>query len=121
MKNFTDLTGKKAIVTGAAQGLCHGMAEGLMEAGAEVCIIDINPKTPEVAKEFCDRGFTCHSVIANLGDAESILKNGFEDAVKSLGRNIWISSPTAGCAYRIAIRWNSAACQDSAVRLNIST
>lgn len=55
MKNFTDLTGKKAIVTGAAQGLCHGMAEGLMEAGAEVCIIDINPKTPEVAKEFCDR------------------------------------------------------------------
>ena len=74
MKNFTDLTGKKAIVTGAAQGLCHGMAEGLMEAGAEVCIIDINPKTPEVAKEFCDRGFTCHSVIANLGDAES-LKN----------------------------------------------
>ena len=28
MKNFTDLTGKKAIVTGAAQGLCHGMADG---------------------------------------------------------------------------------------------
>lgn len=50
MKNFTDLTGKKAIVTGAAQGLCHGMAEGLMEAGAEVCIIDINPKTPEVGE-----------------------------------------------------------------------
>ena len=38
-KNFTDLTGKKAIVTGAAQGLNYGAAEGLMEAGAEVCIM----------------------------------------------------------------------------------
>lgn len=35
--NLNDLTGKKAIVTGAAQGLSYGMAEGLMEAGAEVC------------------------------------------------------------------------------------
>lgn len=44
MKNYTDLTGKNAIVTGAAQGLSLGMAEGLMEAGAKVCIIDVNPK-----------------------------------------------------------------------------
>lgn len=75
-----------------------------MEAGAEVCIIDINPKTPEVAKEFCDRGFTCHSVIANLGDAES-LKNGFEDAVKSLA-DIWILLSTV-LAYRNAIHRRS--------------
>ena len=47
---LNDLTGKKAIVTGAAQGLSCGMAEGLMEAGAEVCIMDINPKAPEVAE-----------------------------------------------------------------------
>ena len=51
MKNYTDLTGKNAIVTGAAQGLSLGMAEGLMEAGAKVCIIDVNPKAEEVAKE----------------------------------------------------------------------
>ena len=31
--NYNDLTGKKAIVTGAAQGLSRAMAEGLMEAG----------------------------------------------------------------------------------------
>ena len=35
MKNFTDLTGRKAIVTGGTRGLGYGMAEGLMEAGAE--------------------------------------------------------------------------------------
>ena len=56
MKNYTDLTGKKAIVTGAAQGLSLGMAEGLMEAGAKVCIIDVNPKAEEVAKEKCAQG-----------------------------------------------------------------
>ena len=44
VKNFTDLTGRKAIVTGAAQGLSRGMAEGLMEAGAEVAIIDLNQR-----------------------------------------------------------------------------
>ena len=36
---LNDLTGKTAIVTGTAQGLSCGMAEGLMEAGAKVCII----------------------------------------------------------------------------------
>ena len=47
---LNDLTGKTAIVTGAAQGLSCGMAEGLMEAGAKVCIMDINPKAEETAK-----------------------------------------------------------------------
>lgn len=41
---YLDLTGKGAIVTGAAGGLCLGMAEGLWEAGASVCIIDIKPR-----------------------------------------------------------------------------
>ena len=55
VKNFTDLTGRKAIVTGAAQGLSRGMAEGLMEAGAEVAIIDLNPKVMEVAAEYVEK------------------------------------------------------------------
>lgn len=52
---LNDLTGKTAIVTGAAQGLSCGMAEGLMEAGAKVCIMDINPKAEETAKQFVEK------------------------------------------------------------------
>ena len=39
--NLFDLTGKKAIVTGASGGLGRGIAEGLHQVGAEVVIIDI--------------------------------------------------------------------------------
>ena len=81
MGSLYDITGRKAIVTGAAQGLAHGMAEGLMEQGAEVTIIDISPKTKEVAQEFTDRGFKCHGVIANLGDMEK-LEAAFRESVR---------------------------------------
>ena len=52
MKNFTDLTGRKAIVTGGTRGLGYGMAEGLMEAGAEVVIVGSSAKAEAVADEF---------------------------------------------------------------------
>ena len=42
--NLFDLTGRKAIVTGGTRGLGHGMAEGLMEAGAEVVIFGSSEK-----------------------------------------------------------------------------
>ena len=84
MKNMFDLTGKKAIVTGAAQGLAHGMAEGLMEAGAEVTIIDLSARIGEVAQAFCDKGFKCHGVQADLGNTEQREK-AFNDAVAAMG------------------------------------
>ena len=97
--NMFDLTGKKAIVTGAAQGLSRGMAEGLMEAGAEVCIIDINPKAESVAKEYCDKGFKCHCVLGNLGDGAS-RQESFEKAVAALGDHLDIIINSAGVQRR---------------------
>ncbi len=94
-----DLTGKKAIVTGAAQGLSRGMAEGLMEAGAEVCIIDINPKAEAVAEEYCKKGFRCHAVLGNLGDAVS-RQESFEKAVAALGDHLDIIVNSAGVQKR---------------------
>ncbi|RLE09814.1 short-chain dehydrogenase [Candidatus Aerophobetes bacterium] len=42
VKNLFDLTGEKAIVTGAAQGLGEQMAIALAEAGADVAVVDKN-------------------------------------------------------------------------------
>ena len=44
MTNLFDLTGSRAIVTGGTRGLGHGMAEGLMEAGASVVIFGSSDK-----------------------------------------------------------------------------
>ena len=94
-----DLTGRKAIVTGAAQGLAHGVAEGLMEAGAEVVIIDISAHTEQAAQEFCDRGFKAHAVRADLGNREQ-LKNAFNKALELLGGRLDILVPAAGVQKR---------------------
>lgn len=100
-KNFTDLTGKTAIVTGGAQGLSKGMAEGLMEAGARVCIIDINPRTEAVAQELTAQGYDCCGVIADLGNGES-LQAGFQEAVEKLGGHLDILVNGAGVQKRHA-------------------
>ncbi len=84
MNSLFTITGKKAIVTGAAQGLAHGMAEGLMESGVEVTIIDISPKTKDVAQEFVSRGFQCHGIIADLGDLQA-LESAFKESVNLMG------------------------------------
>lgn len=82
-----DIEGKKAIVTGGTRGLGYGMAEGLMEAGAEVVIVGTSEKVYDVAKEFQGRGFKCHGVQADLGKRESVFKC-FDDSLAALGGDL---------------------------------
>ena len=44
-KEKFSVAGKKCIVTGAAQGLSRGMAEGLLENGAEVVLMTFRQKS----------------------------------------------------------------------------
>lgn len=39
-----------------------------MEAGAAVCIMDINPVAEETAKEYRKKGYACYAVITDLGN-----------------------------------------------------
>ena len=80
MKLF-DLTGRKAIVTGGTRGLGYGMAEGLMEAGAEVMIVGSTDKAKEVAADFAAKGFACQGIKIDLGNREEV-KTGFAQAVE---------------------------------------
>ncbi len=79
-----DLTGRKAIVTGGTRGLGHGIAEGLMEAGANVVIFGSNDKVKDVAADFREKGFSCEGIAVDLADGEAREK-AFYEAVKSLG------------------------------------
>ena len=43
MVQATDMSGKAALVTGAASGLGRATALALAQAGADLCIVDVNP------------------------------------------------------------------------------
>ena len=82
--NLFDLTGKKAIVTGAGSGLGNSIAIGLAEAGAEVAIIDLMPDVAEVAARMSEGGKKFYGVRANLMD-RSDLPRAFDECVRLLG------------------------------------
>lgn len=66
-KEKFSVAGKKCIVTGAAQGLSRGMAEGLLENGAEVVLMDLQAeKLQAVADEYCKMGYKAHAVAGDL-------------------------------------------------------
>ena len=46
-----DLTGKVAVITGAASGIFQGVAKGYGEAGADIAIADVNMKGAEETKK----------------------------------------------------------------------
>ncbi|NLJ98041.1 MAG: SDR family oxidoreductase [Tissierellia bacterium] len=82
--NLFDLTGRKAIVTGGTRGLGHGIAEGLMEGGAEVVIFGSNDKVKDVAADFSSKGFKCEGIAVDLANREA-RKKAFYEAVEILG------------------------------------
>ena len=45
-----DLSGRTAVVTGGANGLCYEIAKAYYAAGADVCIVDVAPNIAEAAK-----------------------------------------------------------------------
>ena len=98
MKLF-DLTGRKAIVTGATRGLGRGMAEGLMEAGCEVVVVGSSDTALKVAQEFAERGFRCHGIAIDLAD-RARREEGFAQAVELLGGHLDILVNGAGIQRR---------------------
>ena len=98
MKLF-DLTGRKAIVTGATRGLGRGMAEGLMEAGCEVVVVGSSASALSVAEEFRSKGFACHGLAVDLSEREQ-RRAGFAQAVELLGGHLDILVNGAGVQRR---------------------
>lgn len=70
-----DLTGKKALVTGGSRGLGLGMAEGLLEAGAEVIITGVSKKVLTAAADLKEKGYQVSGIRFDLSNREEIKKS----------------------------------------------
>ncbi|WP_233629933.1 SDR family NAD(P)-dependent oxidoreductase [Amycolatopsis sp. WAC 04197] len=83
-----DLSGRKALVTGGAQGLGAGMAEALAQAGASVVIGDVQEDLGRATADKLDAGFVrldvtdeqsweqaVDAVIGELGELDIVVNN----------------------------------------------
>ncbi|MEO6722641.1 MAG: gluconate 5-dehydrogenase [Ferruginibacter sp.] len=71
-----DLTGKRALITGATHGLGMAMAMGLAKAGAEIIINGQRQESLDTAiAEYDAHGIKAHGYIFNVSDEQSVEKN----------------------------------------------
>lgn len=97
-KQFS-VEGKRCIVTGGAQGLSRGMAEGLLENGAKVVLMDVqDEKLKKVVEEYRQNGYEAYGVVGNLSDRADIDRM-FDEAMNILG-GLDVLIPAAGIQRR---------------------
>jgi len=94
-----DLTGKKAVVVGGAGDLGLGMLEGLLEAGAECVVIDIDQKLEAVCEGYNNKGHKANPVHADISDREQV-KSSYDKAMELLGNTLDIMVNAAGIQIR---------------------
>lgn len=93
-----DLTGRTAMVTGAARGLGRSFAVGLAEAGADLVLVDLPGAegVTETAAEVEALGRRCRTYGQDLADIEALA--GFVDAVRAETGPLHILVNNAGTA-----------------------
>ncbi len=94
-----DIKARKAIVTGGTRGLGQGMAEALLEAGAEVAIIGTSDRALAVAGEYRDKGLACHGLVVDLTNAGQ-RQAAFDEARALFGDQLDILVNSAGIQRR---------------------
>lgn len=100
IKDYFNVEGKKCIVTGGAQGLSRGMAEGLLENGAEVVLMDRQEdKLKKVVDEYTKKGYKAYAVVGDLSKKEEIDRM-FDEAMEFLGDELNVLIPAAGIQRR---------------------
>ncbi len=97
--NLFDVSGKKVIFTGATGGLGQSMAEGLLEAGAEVVLVGASGRCRTLAEEYRTRGWKAHGLPCDLASTEEI-RDCFGKALDLLGGEIDVLVNAAGIQRR---------------------
>ena len=92
-----DITGSRAIVTGGTRGLGHGVAEGLLEAGARVVIFGTSAKVYKVAEDFRAKALTAKGLLSMSQIVRTALRASTRRLKCSAGL-ISLSTPQASSA-----------------------
>lgn len=85
MENLFDLKGRRALVTGSAQGIGNLLAEGLAAHGASIVINDITQERAEQAAEkLAAKGYGVEAVAFDVTDKAAV-EAGIEKIEKEIG------------------------------------
>ena len=98
LSNFS-LEGRKAIVTGSAQGMGRSIAEALHAAGATVALIDYSVSVRETALAIDAEGKTALPFVADLSDRSQIDRV-FGEVMEAFGGRLDILVNNAGITRR---------------------
>lgn len=97
-----DLTGKRALITGATHGLGMSMAVGLANAGAQIIVNDIDQQKLDAAiSSYAQQGIKCFGYVFDVTDEVAVI-NGVKKIEKEVGP-IDILINNAGIIKRIPV------------------
>ena len=112
------LTGKLAIVTGAAQGIGKGVALEYAKNGADIAILDISAdRLAETAKEIEALGRKCYQGVGDVSN-EEVVKGFVEDVTAEFGK-IDVLTHCAGILRSCAIIDQDVKDWDTVVAVNL--
>jgi NAD(P)-dependent dehydrogenase (short-subunit alcohol dehydrogenase family) len=116
-----DLTGKRALVTGASRGIGRGIAVAYAAAGADVAILARNADLlSEVAGEISAMGRSCHVVVADILDGDST-RSAVSGAIQSLGGLDILVNNAGGNSFSTPVAQMRMSGWEKTMRLNLDS
>ena len=112
--------GKKVLLTGGTRGLGRSIAEGFLQAGAEVVITGTSEKVFEAAKKLAEAaGGKAHGVIVDLEDAGQI-PGAYQKALDALDGRLDVLVNCADIQHRCPAAEFPLEMWDRIIRVNLS-
>ncbi len=112
MTNKIDLNGKRAVVTGGAQGIGYAVAERYLESGASVSLWDFDKALMEKAVEALSAKGVAHGVAVDVTNPDAVAKATAETTenlggIEILVCNAGIAGPSVPTVDYTIEDWNS--------------